>query len=121
MISKALFNAFGAYPSIWLKDGSGNVVYGSTTPEAKQALGKLAEWYKKGGLIDKDFALRKNPDELVVGGKSGIFFGPWYMPFGTLTNAMMSDPKADWRAYAIADGHGQYNATVVPRAAASSW
>lgn len=110
---KALFNAFGAYPSIWLKDGSGNVVYGSTTPEAKQALGKLAEWYKK-GLIDKDFALRKNPDELVVGGKSGIFFGPWYMPFGTLTNAMMSDPKADWRAYAIADGHGQYNATVVP-------
>ncbi|GIP27915.1 hypothetical protein J23TS9_30450 [Paenibacillus sp. J23TS9] len=110
---KALFNAFNAYPSIWLKDNSGNVVYGSTTPEAKQALGKLAEWYKK-GIIDKDFALRKNPDELVVGGQSGIFFGPWYMPFGTLTNAMMSNPDAKWAAYAIADDKGQYNATVVP-------
>ena len=39
---------FHAYPTIWLDDGTGKIVYGSTMPEMKPMLAKWAEWYKTG-------------------------------------------------------------------------
>ncbi|WP_146250194.1 extracellular solute-binding protein [Paenibacillus flagellatus] len=110
---KAVFNALGAFPGIWHKDKAGKLVYGSTTPEAKQAIAKVREWYAA-GLIDKEFALRKNPDELVVGGRAGIFFGAWWAPWSPLGDAIKTNPKADWKPYLLSDANGQYNATMVP-------
>lgn len=109
---KGIFNAFHAYPMIWIKDENGDVVYGSTTFGTKQALSEIHEMYAE-GLIDKEFALRKNPDELVLNGKSGAFFGPWWVPWA-LVDAVKKNPKADWMPFMIEDEKGQYNIASVP-------
>lgn len=110
---KGLFNALNAYPMIWYRDDSGKLVYGSTTQEAKASLAKIHDWYEQ-GLIDKEFAIRKSPDELVVSGRTGIFFGPWWAPWSVLGNAVMNDPKADWKPYMLKGTNGKVNATVTP-------
>ncbi|MFD0958403.1 extracellular solute-binding protein [Paenibacillus chungangensis] len=109
---KAVFNAMEAYPNVWHWDKQGELVYGSTTTEAKQALAQVRDWYAA-GLIDKDFALRKNPYELVVNGKTGIFFAPWWAPW-EIGQAINKDTEADWKPYPVADDNGVYRATRVP-------
>lgn len=102
----AIFSAYGAFPGFWLEDGSGNPVYGSTLPETKEALAGLQDLYKK-GLIDPEMAVREASDEPIINGKSGMFFAPWWMGYGPLTNAVKNDAEADWQAYALplnADG-----------------
>ncbi|MFC0393392.1 extracellular solute-binding protein [Paenibacillus mendelii] len=111
---KGIFNAFNAYPQTWVKDESGKVVYGSTVPGAKEALGVIRDMYKE-GLIDKEFALRKSPDELVASGKAGAFFGPWWTPWA-LTGSVKNDPKANWQAYMIKDKKGKVNIASLPAA-----
>ncbi|MBW7452667.1 extracellular solute-binding protein [Paenibacillus sepulcri] len=111
---KGIFNAFNSYPLTWVKDETGNIVYGSTMPGVKEALSVIRDMYKE-GLIDKEFALRKSPDELVASGKGGAFFGPWWTPWA-LTASVKNDPKADWRAYMIGDKDGKYNISSLPAA-----
>lgn len=95
----SVFNAFGAYPGNWVRDSSGEIIYGSVTPEAKEALALLADWYKR-GLIDPDFPLYQETQEPIVASKTGIFFGPWWMPFFPLSDAVRINVNAEWRAYA---------------------
>ncbi|MDF2962713.1 MAG: transporter substrate-binding protein [Paenibacillus sp.] len=109
---KGFFQAFNAYPSNWIKDSSGNIVYASLLPETKQALGKLRDMYAA-GLIDKEFALRKDPNQIVVGGKAGIFFGPWWSG-GLIADAMKNDPKVDFVPYLIPDAKGTVNNLMIP-------
>ncbi len=45
---KGICNAYHAYPTYWIEDKDGSLVYGSTTPEMKQALTTLAELYADG-------------------------------------------------------------------------
>ncbi|UVI31705.1 extracellular solute-binding protein [Paenibacillus spongiae] len=109
----SIFSAFHAYPDFWIKDASGKVVHGSTAPETKQALELLRKWYE-GGIIEKEFALRKDPNELVVGGKAGMHFGEWWTPWGFGTQAVKVDPKADWQAYPVPlDKEGTFNGKMV--------
>ncbi|WP_342422015.1 extracellular solute-binding protein [Paenibacillus sp. FSL E2-0178] len=110
----AVFSAFHSFPTNWIKDSSGNVVYGSVTPETRKALGQLAAWYKQ-GLIDPEFALYKETQEPIIAGKAGIFFGPWWMPFYPLSEAVAQDTKAEWRAYAAPlDESGIFVAHIAP-------
>ncbi|NBD25224.1 extracellular solute-binding protein [Paenibacillus glycinis] len=110
----AIFGAFHAFPKNWIKDASGNIVYGSTTPENKEALAKLAEWYKN-GLIDKQFALYKETQEPIVANKTGLFFGPWWMPYFPLADSVTNDTKADWKAYAAPlDADGKFVTHMAP-------
>ncbi|RAP74681.1 extracellular solute-binding protein [Paenibacillus montanisoli] len=109
---KGIFNAFNSYPLIWTKDEKGQVVYGSTLPGTKQALSVLHEMYVD-GLIDKEFALRKTPDDLVLNGKTGSFFGPWWTPWA-LIDPLRNNPESDWRPFMIQDANGQYNIASVP-------
>jgi len=44
-----------AYPTIWIDDGSGNIIYGATAPEMKNALRDWSDWYKE-GIFRPDFA-----------------------------------------------------------------
>ncbi|OKP82400.1 hypothetical protein A3842_10265 [Paenibacillus sp. P3E] len=109
-----LFSAFHAFPTNWIKDSQGHIVYGSITPETKEALGKLADWYKR-GLIDPDFALYKETQEPIISGKSGMFFGPWWMPYYPLSEAVAADTKAEWRAYAAPlDASGKFVTHMAP-------
>lgn len=110
-----VFNLNHSYPKSWFKDASGNIVYGSTTPETKQALAQLSEMYKD-GMIDKEFLTRKWEDNagLVSGGKAGILFAPWFAGW-MISDSVKADPNADWVPIAAPlDSDGKRN--VVPSA-----
>ncbi len=111
---QSIFAAFHAYPNLWYVDESGKVQYGSITPEAKEALAKLREMYAA-GVLDKEFALRKDFNEPAVSGKSGIFFQKWWAPMWPLNDSVANNPKADWRAYAVPlDQAGNFNTRQLP-------
>ncbi|BBI32733.1 extracellular solute-binding protein [Cohnella abietis] len=109
-----LFSAYHAYPSIWYKNNEGKVVWGSTTPETKQALQKLQDMYKK-GIIDKEIGLRKDPTEPVAAGLTGVFLNKWYSPWGVLGNATVNNPTAEWIPLTIpVDSEGKFNTKMLP-------
>jgi putative aldouronate transport system substrate-binding protein len=105
-----IFGAYKSYPGYWLKDDSGNPVYGSILPETKEALAKLRDLYAN-GLIDTEIGIRKSASESIANGKAGIFFGPWWMGYSPLPDAIKNDPNANWQAYLLPlDAEGQFNA-----------
>jgi len=107
----SILGAFNAYQGKWLRDDSGNLVYSSTLPEMKVALGKLKEMYQE-GIIDPEFAVRKEPRELVSANKAGIVFGAWSFPYYFINDSIKNDPKAEWKAYSLPlDAEGKYNVT----------
>lgn len=110
----SVFSAYHAFPKNWVIDSKGEVVYGSITPGNKEALAKLADWYHR-GLIDKQFALYKEGQEPIVEGRAGMFFGPWWMPYWPLVDAVAVDTKSEWRAYAAPlDASGKFVTHMAP-------
>ena len=108
-----IFACFGAYPKQWIMSDDGEIVYGSVTDEAKEALSYISSLYNQ-GVIDNDFLLRTatNICELIENGQCGSFFGPWWAPNNPLANAVSSNPDADWQPYLIAtdsDGTTSYH------------
>ncbi|WP_052339416.1 extracellular solute-binding protein [Gorillibacterium massiliense] len=101
-----LFSAFHAFPKNWIRGDDGSIQYGSIMEENKSVLYLLSDWYKK-GLIDKQFALYNDAADPIIANKCGLFFGPWWMPYWPLSEAVAADTKAEWRAFAFpldADG-----------------
>lgn len=92
-----IFQGKGALPGYWVKDESGNVVYGSLTQETKDTLKVLSEMYKE-GTLDPELGTRKDADEAWKSGQAGMFFGPWWVGYN-LTDAIALDPEAEWLAY----------------------
>ena len=108
-----IFACFGAYPKQWIMSDDGEIVYGSVTDEAKEALSYISSLYNQ-GVIDNDFLLRTSTNicELIENGQCGSFFGPWWAPNNPLANAVSSNPDADWQPYLIAtdsDGTTSYH------------
>lgn len=108
-----IFACFGAYPKQWIMDDDGEIVYGSVTEEAKEALSYISGLYSQ-GVIDNDFLLRTSTNicELIENGLCGSFFGPWWAPNNPLVNAVSKNPDADWQPYLIAtdtDGTTSYH------------
>ncbi len=100
-----IFASFGAYPGRWLTDADGNPIYGSVQSGVKQALGMLADWYRE-GVLDQDFLIRTADDiaDLIVQGRCGIFFAPWWAPNNPLWRCHETDPEADWQPFLIRTG-----------------
>lgn len=92
-----LFNGFGAYPTAWIDDGNGGLMYGSVAPEAKAALDFLAKMYKN-GLIEEDFSSKDEAKstELVAAGTAGIQYGAMYNAIWPLQSSVDNDPNANW-------------------------
>lgn len=108
-----IFACFGAYPKQWIMNDDGEIVYGSVTDEAKEALSYISSLYNQ-GVIDNDFLLRTSTNicELIENGMCGSFFGPWWAPNNPLVNAVSRNPDADWQPYLIAtdsDGTTSYH------------
>ncbi|MCS7463792.1 extracellular solute-binding protein [Paenibacillus doosanensis] len=104
-----IFTAFKSFPKIWVKDANGKIVYGSTLPETKQALGKLRDWYAA-GLIDKEFGTIK-PDQVakdISAGKAGISTGYTWAPAKSLADSVKNDPKAEWDSFILAAPDGKW-------------
>ncbi|MBM7564021.1 extracellular solute-binding protein [Paenibacillus sacheonensis] len=102
-----VFDYYKSYVKNWIKGPDGTVQYGSIQPQTKDALKKLSEMYAE-GLVPKDFPVLKNEqaNELVISGKAGAFFGPWWSGWSPLNDAIKNDPTADWQAYALKDADG---------------
>lgn len=108
-----IFACFGAYQKQWIMNDDGEIVYGSVTDEAKEALSYINSLYNQ-GVIDNDFLLRTSTNicELIENGLCGSFFGPWWAPNNPLANAVSKNPDADWQPYLIAtdsDGTTSYH------------
>lgn len=95
-----IFSNFGSIPETWILDETGKVVYGSLTPETKQALAYLNKLYTD-GILDSRFLLREpeNINRLVVEGKCGAVFGRWWAPNNPLSAAYSADNTAVWKPY----------------------
>ncbi len=90
-----IFNAYQAYPGLWIKDEKGKIVYGSIQPEMKLGLETLQIMYKK-GLISNNFGLMDSSKivEDFVNQKVGVEIGSnWngYWPGTNIVEANGSD------------------------------
>ena len=92
-----IFAAYRSFPQYYLRDESGEIVYGSTAPETKKALAELASMYAE-GMIDPEMMIRENSLQLALDNKGGIFFAPWWMGYN-LADAYWQENPADWQAY----------------------
>ncbi|MBB6673251.1 extracellular solute-binding protein [Cohnella nanjingensis] len=109
-----VFAAFHAFPKRWIAGADGKPVYGSIQPEAKRALALLADWYRA-GILDRDFMLRQDPQDLVATNQAGLFFGPWWAPYYPLPKSVAADTKAEWQVYAVPiDDSGQFVTSTAP-------
>lgn len=76
----AIFGMFGTLNTYWQDfDGDGQLEYGSVQPGAREALARLADWYKK-GYLDPECGLKSGPDtgEDFAQGKAGVIFSARY-------------------------------------------
>jgi putative aldouronate transport system substrate-binding protein len=91
------FTYFGAFPGAWVDNAAGEVIYGSVTPEMKEALTLLQSWYQE-GLIDPEFATLSGDtfEQKLVGGRAGMVVGPWWETCCPLINSVTNDPNAEW-------------------------
>ncbi|THF77793.1 type 2 periplasmic-binding domain-containing protein [Cohnella fermenti] len=89
-------NGNNAYRSIWMPDGSGNLVYSSIQPEMRDALLKLQQMYKN-GYIDPEF-YTKGMDVVktdITNGKIGMIYDNYVAPLN-LMDSWDKDKNADW-------------------------
>lgn len=99
---EGFFNGYHAYPSIWIKDDSGKLVYGSVQPQMKDALKKLQEMFKA-GLIDKEFGV-KDPGKVVEDiykNKIGMSIGMEWNTGWPFDEMLKTNPKAIWKPYPL--------------------
>lgn len=110
----SVFNSYGAYPKSWILDAAGEAVYGSITPQNKQALAKLADWYRN-GVIDKQLMPDKLIQEPIGTNKTGMFFAPWWVPFWPLSKSVQEDAEAEWRPYPVPlQNDGSFTVQMAP-------
>ncbi len=93
-----IFQAYKSWPGFWVEDEDGNTVYGSTTPETKEALAELQKMYAD-GILDQELGVRKDSDETWKSGKAGILFSPWWFGYN-VKDCIANDAGAEWKAYA---------------------
>lgn len=95
-----VFAVFNSFPRLWIRDNSGNIVYGSIAPETKEALEFVSQMYQE-GLIDKEFVTRvgsgDDANSVIAGGKCGIMFGPWWSPYWPLGMSIDNNRDAVWK------------------------
>ncbi|HJC23671.1 MAG TPA: extracellular solute-binding protein [Candidatus Eisenbergiella merdavium] len=94
------FNAYNAYPGIWVDKGE-EVVWGGIQPEVKEALAALNEMYEA-GQIDPEFGVKdaNKVNEDVSAGRIGMLFGDfWDMAW--INDAKVNDPTFEWVPVAI--------------------
>lgn len=100
---------WGAHPNLWVRDESGNIVFGSTTEKMKNALADWAKWYQE-GIISSEFAttdmVKVNED--IINGKVGIM--PYYNWWGFAVGAdhiARNGFEAIFRPYQIPSANGE--------------
>jgi len=100
---QTIANMMHAYPHAWIKKGD-KVAYGSTQPEMKDVLMKLAQWYQD-GLIDPEFTVKDNnvEAELVMQGKLGAFTGVQWVSLmaDCIPTCWRDDVNSAWKLFGV--------------------
>lgn len=110
------FNAYHAYPTIWITDENGKLAYGGIQPEMKEALAELQALYSE-GVIDPEFGVKDGVKlgEDVNSGKVGMFYGYfWNCASGWLQDGKVNDPSIDWIAVPIVSVDGEPAKAMAP-------
>jgi len=96
------FAGYHAYPKTWVKDSTGQLVYGSILPETKAALKQLQDLYNA-GIIDKEFGVKDTSKigEQVAAGTVGIIFGPMWSPLDAMGKTVDNIAGSDWMPLAL--------------------
>lgn len=102
-----IFNSFGAYPTYWVEDGKGGLMYGAVAPEVKDALAFLKKLYDE-GLIEEDFQVKDEGKaiESIAAGKVGVEFGASWNPVFPLYMGFGQDENMRWVAAPIVGENG---------------
>ncbi|MFA9456919.1 extracellular solute-binding protein [Halalkalibacter sp. AB-rgal2] len=92
---------YGAYPTIWVENEQGELVFGGVQPEVKVGLKALQEMYHDGQL-DHEFMFKDGVkvENLVEKGKVGMFYGEQWASFVAGTSRL-DDESVQWQAYPI--------------------
>ena len=109
-----LMAGYGAYPTIWLKDGAGKLEYGGVQPEVKTALKSLQEMYRS-GQIDSEFGI-KNGEKVqrqVAAGQIGMTYGQQWSSFWVQASREQN-PNAQWQAFPIVSVTGEAPKVPLP-------
>lgn len=110
------FNAYHAYPTIWVKDDEGKLVYGGIQPEMKDALAELQKLYSE-GVLDPEFGVKDafKISEEANGGKIGMFYGYfWNCASGWLQDGKVANPDLEWVAVPITSIDGTTASAMAP-------
>lgn len=97
--TSGFFSGYHVNPGKWVKNESGQLVYGSIQPDVKDALVQLQDLYAK-GVLDREFGVkdRAKVTESVASGKVGMFYGSMSAPLSIIQQNVDNDPKAEWKA-----------------------
>ena len=98
---------YDAYPTIWIEDGQGGLVYGGIQPQVREALGVLQQMYLQGQL-DPEFGLKDGRKVLqdITAGRIGLVYGEQWSSF-FVQPSRTEDPEAQWQAYPIVSSTGE--------------
>lgn len=103
-----IFSAMDSYPGFWVKDTNDELVYGSITPETREALEELAQMYAE-GLLDPQMGIRNDSNEAIVSGQAGIFCGVWWNGYWPFPDGWANDSTMNWKAYMLENDEGVIN------------
>lgn len=104
---RGFFNAYGAYPGIWVEK-DGKLVYGAVQPECKTALSALHDMYEK-GYIDPEFGVKDSTKagEAAASGKCGFTFGQQWLSLSPFQSTKDNEPDSQWSAYPLPSATGE--------------
>lgn len=117
---RGFFNAYGAYPGIWIEK-DGGIVYGAIQPECKTALEALHTMYEK-GYLDMEFGVKDSTKagEASASGKCGLSFGQQWLSLTPFQSCKDNDESSQWSAYPIPSATGS-PATVQADLGTNRW
>ncbi len=94
------FAGYHLYPGRWVKDASGNLMYGSLDPNMKTALQQLQDLFKA-GQIDPEFGVKDDNKELemIANDRVGLLYGAFW--HSAAFDSAVKDGKLvqDWGVY----------------------
>ena len=104
---RGFFNAYGAYPGIWVEK-DGQLVYGAVQPECKTALAALHDMYEKGWL-DPEFGVKDSTKagEASAAGLCGLSFGQQWLSLTPFQSCKDNDADSQWSAYPLPSATGE--------------
>lgn len=98
----AAYGALTIEEGMWLKDEKGNIIYGATQPEMKEALKALQDMYNE-GLLDPEFGVKdaSKLEEDINQGKIGMAYGANWNSWWPYTTILSTHPEAIFKPYPI--------------------